>query len=450
MLPHSRAKQADDLLQVGVYPAPVVLWIGVKPKSLGGEEAHAAAFKCRDILHEQGITDVDVELRESSVIRSAGPKLLPPVLTANPTVAARHPLTHALGLPISPLAAPTSGGTGGFFMAAGRGSQKLLLITARHVVFPPSKVPNSLFVRKDSSQPRVDVLLLGEHTYDGCLEDIMTRIGEHAMTIEDSNWRIKNVKGRDDEDAITELEAAQYEITKAGKAMDALYKFHGDVKKDWDILTNRVLGHVVYSPPIRLSAGTADEQFTEDYAVIEVDDDKIDRSTFAGNVLDLGTTVPIWEFKKMYPHVQNPMSFNYPADRLLKLRGTISDAEMRCPTTLDENRETCLMVIKDGSTTGVTIGRANGIMSFVREYSNNNCHQESKEWAILPYDHKSGPFSARGDSGAVVVDGQGRIGGIITGGSGTTSSTDISYVTPIGFLLKSIKANFPDAHLNPV
>ena len=122
---------------------PVILWIGIKPQSLCGKEAHTAAFKCRDILHEQGITDVDVELRESSVIRSAGPKLLPPVLTANPTAAARHPLTHALSLPISPLATPTIGGTGGFFMAAGRGSQKLLLITARHVVFPLSKGPNS-------------------------------------------------------------------------------------------------------------------------------------------------------------------------------------------------------------------------------------------------------------------------------------------------------------------
>ena len=112
----------------------MILWIGIKPQSLGGEEAHTAALKCHDILHKQGITDVGVEIRESSAIASSvllNPsfKLLPPVLIADPTAAARHPLTHALGLLISPLATPTIGGTGGFFMAAGRGSQKLLLIT---------------------------------------------------------------------------------------------------------------------------------------------------------------------------------------------------------------------------------------------------------------------------------------------------------------------------------
>lgn len=107
------------------------------------------------------------------------------------------------------------------------------------------------------------------------------------------------------------------------------------------------------------------------------------------------------------------------------------------------------MVIKDGSTTGVTIGRASGIMSYVRVYFKDS-HETSKEWAILPYDTKSGTFSDRGDSGAVIVDGLGRIGGLLTGGCGITDSSDITYATPITFLVKSIKANgFPNAHLNP-
>jgi hypothetical protein len=72
------------------------------------------------------------------------------------------------------------------------------------------------------------------------------------------------------------------------------------------------------------------------------------------------------------------------------------------------------------------------------------------EWAILPYDNKSGPFSAPGDSGSVIVDGLGRMGGLLTGGAGIADSYDITYATPISFLMQSIKANgYPNAHPNP-
>jgi hypothetical protein len=88
---------------------------------------------------------------------------------------------------------------------------------------------------------------------------------------------------------------------------------------------------------------------------------------------------------------------------------------------------------------------------YVRGYFKDNSPTKSKEWAIVPYDTKSGPFSAPGDSGAVIVDGLGRIGGLLTGGCGITDTSDISYTTPITFLLESIKANgYPNAHLNPV
>jgi len=132
----------------------------------------------------------------------------------------------------------------------------------------------------------------------------------------------------------------------------------------------------------------------------------------------------------------------------LKFRGTISDSEMRNPITLDKNGDPCIVVIKNGSTTDTTIGRASGIMSIVREYFDDDNHKTSKEWAILPYDKKSGAFSAPSDSDAVVVDGLGRIGGLLTGGSGIAASTDITYVTPIDFLLKSIKTRYPKADPN--
>ena len=153
----------------------------------------------------------------------------------------------------------------------------------------------------------------------------------------------------------------------------------------------------------------------------------------------------------MRPCSDTPTTFEYPDDRLLKLQDPMQEDHMCNPDMLDHNGEPCLLVIKNGNSTGVTIGRATGIFSFVRQHFENGTHVSSTEWAILPYDHKSGVFSAPGDSGSIIADGRGRIGGILTSGSGETESSDITYATPLFWLFPRIKGNgFPDAHLYPV
>lgn len=74
----------------------------------------------------------------------------------------------------------------------------------------------------------------------------------------------------------------------------------------------------------------------------------------------------------------------------------------------------------------------------------------SQEWAILPFESKSGPFSDKGDSGSVIVDGLGRIGGLLTGGAGATPSSDITYAMPISFLIKRMESNGVKPNLNPI
>jgi len=99
------------------------------------------------------------------------------------------------------------------------------------------------------------------------------------------------------------------------------------------------------------------------------------------------------------------------------------------------------MVIKRGNTTGLTVGRANDICSHACNYYDCDKAETSKEWAIFPFDSKSGAFSAKGDSGSVIVDDLGRIGGLLTGGAGAMPSSDITYATPISFLLKRMQDN---------
>ena len=104
------------------------------------------------------------------------------------------------------------------------------------------------------------------------------------------------------------------------------------------------------------------------------------------------------------------------------------------------------MVIKRGSKTGVTIGRANELRSFTRHIWENK-EFKHMEWSILSRDSKSGAFSARGDSGAAIVDAKGRLGGIRIGGSHYSETYD---VTPIEPLLQSFEDHgFSKANLNP-
>ncbi|KAH9924179.1 uncharacterized protein B0H18DRAFT_1120039 [Fomitopsis serialis] len=146
-------------------------------------------------------------------------------------------------------------------------------------------------------------------------------------------------------------------LAEAEKLIGTLTEFYGKVTRFWSAESQRILGHVLYSPPIFI--GTGDKCFTEDWALVE-----------------------------------------------LHLRDVVKD-ELRHPTMLNANGEECLIVAKNGNTTGATIGRATGIESFVREYDEYGICSTSMEVAIYLYSHKDGAFSAPGDSGSIIADAMG-------------------------------------------
>jgi hypothetical protein len=89
---------------------------------------------------------------------------------------------------------------------------------------------------------------------------------------------------------------------------------------------------------------------------------------------------------------------------------------------LDANGEECLIVIKNGNTTGVTIGRATGTESFIREYDNYGIHSTSMGVATYLYGYGDGDFSTPGDSGSVIADANDCI---VTGGAGKADYIDV-------------------------
>ena len=123
---------------------------------------------------------------------------------------------------------------------------------------------------------------------------------------------------------------------------------------------------------------------------------------------------------------------------------------------LDLDGKPCVLLIKNGYGTDTTIGRCNSIKSFVRRRFPDGNAQTSMELAILGHSKlkwqaKSGrEFSNSGDSGAIIVDGEGRVAALLTGGCGKDDdSTDITYGTPFEWLWDRIKAKFPSAHFYP-
>ena len=446
-----------DVVRIGVAgepSLPVIVWIGVLPETLSPLDGLMVALQCKELLEKNDIMDVHVELRESIVTRSVGPRFLDSpesYVDSKPMVEVRRLLTTTLGNGICAQSTSWAEGTGGFYMAEGGDSKRVFLVTARHVVFPPNIADNNRYEYEDPSQPRRNVLLHGDGGFKKLLHSIQSEMGSTAFYAEYLPRCLKEIENDEGEMAESARKEYQAALDEANKAMNELPLFCQEVLGDWGSAEDRVLGHVLYAPPIGVGAGA--DQHTEDVAIIELDPSKIDAKNFKGNIIDFGTKLKFEDFyHKMKPDSDDPKTFMfmYPFHRVMMLQGTISTAELRRPTMVDKKGDMCLMVVKRGNATDLTFGHSNNIFSFVRHYFEDKDPQTSKEWPVLSCEENGRAFSGQGDSGAVVVDGRGRIGGLITSGSGDMEDLDITYATPIEFLMERITKQFPNAHPHPV
>ncbi|KAG8751901.1 hypothetical protein FRC14_007526 [Serendipita sp. 396] len=429
----------------GESSPPVIIWMGAVPGSLSAEDGIEVATHCKSILSAHNIDDVHVEIRESVVTHSADPKMYKPLFSFDSTsfdstAQVQEHSSTTLGLSICAEATPSIEGTGGFFISDPHNPGKIYLVTARHVVFHPDEDSNELYQHHcDSSQPSRNVLLFGDAGIEKQITAIKTEISDKHLIIEHLENRLEYAVQRGGEIAVAEQNDILPLLEEAKEAIGALEEFLTNVSRDWKKRENRVLGHVVLSPPISLGVG--EEGFTEDWAVIEIDNSKVDLTNFVGNAIELGITIPVYNFMVRMSPI-NPSLFNHLGDHLLQFDGTISDEEIWKPSPKthenDNNNGPCIMVIKRGSASDLTVGHLNTIRSFTRVYFKDQLGQVSKEITVLPRSYKSGAFSKPGDSGSAVVDGKGRIAGLLIGGAGSTEAfeSDCTYLTSINFLLK--------------
>ncbi|KAI0786131.1 hypothetical protein C8Q75DRAFT_794210 [Abortiporus biennis] len=390
------------------------------------------------LLEGYKITDVDIDFRESNYVREVGPLLHTPVGDLDPLLDTR----------------PGAQGTMAVYIAEGDNSDRLLGLTCRHVLIS-SKDTNIDYVYHQNAPAR-NVTLLGNVAFKQLVESIKLRIGRYGIAMD--RWRSQIAdfeymeQGTDAADVANARRSRikTQELVEQGlAALDALIELLHQVNQNWKEPHRRVLGHILRSPAITLGVGP--HHFTEDYGIFQVNREKLGKG-FQGNKIDLGAKLHADEFMvKCYPRGEANWRFKFPNDRLLPLKGIISDDLMHHPDMWDSDGGLC-MLVKNGNATGTTIGRANGAFSIVRDYFYDpTIHQTSMEWTIINYDSKSEVFSKPGDSGSIIADIRGRIGGMLTGSSGKTGSSDMTYATPFWWLLERIQANgFPNVHLNVV
>lgn len=201
-----------DVVRIGIMDkseAPIIMWIGVVPESLSGENGRTVALDTRKVFYDSGIKDIEVEIRESRVFKSVGPKLLTPVYSSNPLAMVAAPLTVTLGLPICADERSDAEGTGGFYIARSGVADKVFLVTARHVISPPSLENNGTIEYKNTSQPRHEVTILGDAAYKNFVASIKGEIGRKVMTAEHQEARREVMGMKEGDDAKVDCAEAE-------------------------------------------------------------------------------------------------------------------------------------------------------------------------------------------------------------------------------------------------
>ena len=267
---------------------PLIISIGVKPNTLPYEKAIAAAAIVKKILAGAGYHDLEVAFVESVVTRSAGPTLLPfnPLLDDVPEL--RKPFTPALGLSIAPGKYPYHEGTAALYIRLSKDNNRVAILTCAHVVRPPYlSAAQKKFKTKGH---REEVIVLGTMGYDNGLTAMMKVIGGLCRSIKAWNGSIDRFGQfhQGETNSVTKKRDEYVDlVVKATEKIQMVNTLHDEVTKQYSTFEQRKIGFVLHAEKIEVSEP---HKFTNDWALIELYNDKIDWSSFKGNKVFVGAS----------------------------------------------------------------------------------------------------------------------------------------------------------------
>ncbi|KAH9931246.1 uncharacterized protein B0H18DRAFT_1083548 [Fomitopsis serialis] len=414
---------------------PLILSIGVKPQSLLYDAAVAAATVVKNILAEASFPAIEVAFVESVVTRhgsvaagpggrtkgALGPKLLSfdPLLDDVPEL--RRLFTATLGLSIAPLKYPHLEGTASLYFRLGKDDKRIAVLTCAHVARSPPVYANTGMTCSTTRQAREEFVALGDIGYNNAVKAMMSTISNLLCYIDIWNDALdrlgKPVEGENTGSKVTKRRAEHLKsVAAATKKIEEVKAIHDEVTKPRATPDQRIIGFVLHSEKFEVSLYDA----------------KINWPTYVGGYVSFADF-----HRKLFPQLADLANYQYPPDGLLQAYGVVQEDEIHKPEHLDFHGEKSLLVVKNGLATGTTVGRANGLESFIRIYDDYGVGQTSIEIAVLPYD-ETGKFSDAGDSGSLILARDGRIVGILTGGAGPADKIDISYLTPYWWVEQQI------------
>ncbi|KAG9019671.1 hypothetical protein FRB90_011480 [Tulasnella sp. 427] len=381
---------------------PIVVWIALHTGKVTSEQCRNASPFILGILETHGVRGAEVEWYENKVERLAGPSLMPTVNATNPTYPYRRSYTAVLSLPVAAETRQVEDayGTVGIYFHVG---QRVFATTNKHVLSPEDQLDQD-YVYGGGGAPRQKVRLLGERGYEKTVAD--TRLAVDTM-------------------------------------VDEALRLTQEVKRfltQWDELEKRTIGHTDWAPAI--SHTVDNTHHTRDIGVFELVQEKFE-PVFRGNLVDLGSRWLSHELNAIfYPNAAIQNAPKFPSNGLLRLRGFVSQQDVANPTHFDEDNRPVYIVGKVGSTTDFTFGRFSDLDAF-------QCDENGvRSQECLIYNYKdSGDFSAKGDSGAGIWLGDGRLLAILHSGErrGLGRGNHVTYGSPAWFIKDQIETQYPNA-----
>ena len=133
---------------------------------------------------------------------------------------------------------------------------------------------------------------MGAPAFDNYQASIKARINNLNDTVESLNrliatytdWVARQIGLPNSQQMLTDFTT---ELGKTNRRIATLKRFFVTLSKKWSKLADRVIGYVVWAPPIGVGVGP--NRFTRDVCVAELYKSKF--PNFIGNVLSLGTTL---------------------------------------------------------------------------------------------------------------------------------------------------------------
>lgn len=412
-----------------------VLFISVVPNSTDWPQGHAIATGAQSILISHDIYNITCEVKESQVhcltSQDMRVKLLQGPLR-EPYSDHKHKLSDQIGTGIASKATPAKEGTKCIYVTGGEshhGSQNnnkatkgVFTLTCRHICLPTTDTDE--YLPCSSSTVAQAMIQPGEASFTKTLANIKMNNADLAALAH----KVKHSTKLDSETKLERLDSINTQVHNSQQMLDEF-----ESRKTVD---SREFGRVVYARGMDVHT-----TFLTDWALVSLDPEGHQES-----IVNLRNRVYVGNInlREMFMEQQRMVSFAQPdVDGVITLaKDILPVSEMEHPTALNTEDEPTLIVGKSGHGSGLTWGLSNGVKSLVRHPSSQHYDVYSDEWCIVGADGLLGSaFSTGRDSGACVWDVQGRIGGMNTAGNSANAvAMDVTYATPMQWILEDMKA----------